>query len=128
MLGETEKPLKYYEIKEVDRALFVDWQRSSSTNLRARIKWTMTTSSVKAECLLPSKPVDADGLVKVTVQTREGVFEFPCRKDEALLHGGLKSGTGVALRVRHRNVRHLPREAHVGRVRVGWEESRLGEA
>lgn len=87
------------------------------------MNWTMTSSLAKAERLLASKPVDRDGVVKVTVQTREGVFEFPCRRDQALLHGGLKNGmalpyecaTGVCGTCRGRLIS--------GDVSVGWQES-----
>jgi toluene monooxygenase electron transfer component len=81
------------------------------------------TSSAKAECLLPLEAVEAEGLVTVTVQTPEGVFEFPCANGETLLHAGLKAGVSLPHECATGTCGTCRARLRTGHVDIGWEDS-----
>jgi toluene monooxygenase electron transfer component len=81
------------------------------------------TSSAKVECLLSPEPAEIEGVVKVTVQTPGGVYEFPCSKGEALLHAGLRKGVQLPYECATGTCGTCRGRLMTGDVDIGWEES-----
>lgn len=83
----------------------------------------MTSSLAKAERPLVPEPAGGADLVNVTVQTLEGVFEFPCATSEPLLHGGLKRGLALPYECATGTCGTCRGRLMTGSVDSGWAES-----
>ncbi len=59
--------------------------------------------------------------MKITVQSKNGELTFDCGERESILHAGLRQGINLAVRMRDRHLRNVPRAGDVGRRRCALE-------
>lgn len=81
------------------------------------------TSSAKIECLTSLQSAEVGETVKVTIQTPEAIFEFPCGNGETLLHAGLRSGITLPYECATGTCGTCRARLLTGKISMAWEQA-----